>query len=246
MMDAEIFRKMDREGERYWWYQGKQLLVRKLLKSTGVQPGCRILDLGCGTGTMFGFLSEWGDVTGMEYSQEAAGLAGNLGTAAVIRATTGAIPFKPGSFNMAALFDCLEHMENDEQVMKDVGNILTRGGIAVITVPALSFLKSRRDEQLGHLRRYSVGRLRNLLSSSGFTVEKMTFGYECLFLPLLLKSLKDRIWKLSKDEYPSDIKDLSEPWNTLMVKWLAFEAWRAVRIGLPIGISLFVIARKNS
>ncbi|MBN1355467.1 class I SAM-dependent methyltransferase [bacterium] len=241
-MEAEIFRNMDAEGQNYWWYRGKKGFVRGLLHRAGLQPSGRVLDLGCGTGTLFEFLEGWGQVVGMELSRDALILAKSRSDVPLVRATTDAIPFKPGRFALIAVFDCLEHLQDDARALIQARNLLAPGGILIVSVPAFRFLASWRDIQLDHMRRYTRSGLNRLLENAGFIVNQTVYGYFCLFFPLILKALKDRFVD-PPEVFKSDINNLSEPWNTLLAKWLYLEAWISTRIGLPFGTSLFCLAR---
>ncbi len=241
-MDGEVFRNMDAHGQNYWWYKGKKEFVRRLARNAGVQPGGRVLDLGCGTGTLFEFLEGWGNVIGLELSRDAIILAKNHSDVPLVRATTDAIPFKPGSFSLIAVFDCLEHLTDDYKALRQVKKLLAPGGVVIISVPAFNFLTSWRDVQLMHKRRYSRKTLSRLITGSGFHIEKLVYGYFCLFFPLLFKAMKDRVTP-KPEKFKSDIRALAEPWNGMLAGWLKWEAWWAEHFGLPIGASLFSILR---
>ncbi len=63
MNDAE-FRLLDEIEEGHWWFVGKRLILRRLLK--GLETGF-MLDLGCGTG---GVLRDWkssGPIRGIDW-----------------------------------------------------------------------------------------------------------------------------------------------------------------------------------
>jgi len=243
-MDESIFRNMDSHGQNYWWYRGKKDLVRRLAEQSGVTPGGRVLDLGCGTGTLFEFLEGWGQVTGLELSRDALILARSQSDVPVVRATTDAIPFRENSFSLIAVFDCLEHLREDQNALLQVRKLLRPDGVLIISVPAFRFLASWRDIQLNHMRRYSRARLKNLVESSGFNIDNIVYGYFCLFIPLALKAFKDKL-QTPPQEFKSDINTLYEPLNGLLARWLSFEAWITTTLGLPFGTSLFCLARPN-
>jgi SAM-dependent methyltransferase len=244
-MNAEVFRNMDRHGRNYWWYRGKQAFVQEFCRRLGVRPGGRVLDLGCGTGTLFEFLEGWGDVTGLELSADALILAKAHSDVPLVRASIDAIPFRKHSYKFIAVFDCLEHLIDDRKAMTQVLDLLTPGGWVAVSVPAFRFLTSWRDYQLRHMRRYSANQLQVLLERSGFKVHLMTYAYLCLFFPLLLKALKDRLFPFPS-RFKSDIDMLREPLNSMVSRWLAVEAWFAARTGLPFGTSLFAFARPEA
>lgn len=241
LMDAAIFRKMDETGASYWWYAGKKCYLRELLGEPDSAIEMRILDLGCGTGTLLPFLNQYGSLVGLEPSSDAVLMAHSMGAGAVVQASAAALPFRSGSFSLVAAFDCLEHVTDDHHALDAIRHLLSSTGRLLVSVPAHPFLSSRRDVQLGHIRRYTRQSLRELLETTGFSVAYLGYGYACLFLPLLLEAIRDRLTK-PPARMRSDIRDLPEPWNNWLAKWLSIEARIAMRIGLPFGTSLFALA----
>ena len=55
---------------------------------------------------------------------------------------------------------------------------LKPGGHLLIFVPALRFLYSRLDAELGHFRRYHKPGLSAMVRAAGFTIEKMKY-FDC-------------------------------------------------------------------
>ena len=63
----------------------------------------------------------------------------------------------------------------DAEELALVHKALKPGGYALIFVPALSFLYSPLDKQLGHYRRYHKPGLSALARSAGFTLKKVKY-----------------------------------------------------------------------
>ena len=68
------------------------------------------------------------------------------------------------------LVNVLEHIEDDRTALSEISRIIAAGGHILIFVPALSFLMSRLDVQLGHFRRYHRGALHDKLTATGIEV----------------------------------------------------------------------------
>jgi SAM-dependent methyltransferase len=66
----------------------------------------------------------------------------------------------------------LEHIEDDRKSLRDIRAIMQVGGKLAIYVPALPFLFSDMDAQVGHYRRYKRKELIEKVQESGFMVEK--------------------------------------------------------------------------
>lgn len=249
-MNNDSFLQMHLTGRDYWWYRAKEELLRLLLERFAPADPAQIdphdppliLDLGCGTGTMFGFLAEHGLVTGLEPSSAAARFAATRKTATLVRAAAGDLPFPDQSFDKVAMFDCLEHIEQDDCAVREAVRVVRPGGVVMVTVPAFSWLSSWRETQLGHKRRYSRTMLVRLLESAGLKLEFISYMYAALFPVLVLKSLKDKLIR-PPEVMKSDIVMLPEPWNSLMAGWFIGEARLCNRFGLPFGTSLVCFAR---
>ncbi|BBO79514.1 hypothetical protein DSCO28_00800 [Desulfosarcina ovata subsp. sediminis] len=69
----------------------------------------------------------------------------------------------------------LEHIENDEKELAHIHEVLKPGGHALIFVPALPFLFSNFDRQVGHFRRYLKKNLICLSEKIGFKPVKARY-----------------------------------------------------------------------
>lgn len=64
----------------------------------------------------------------------------------------------------------LEHIEDDLQFLKDSDRFLKSEGKIIIMVPALNFLMSELDKNIGHYRRYDKKRMRELSQKLGYKI----------------------------------------------------------------------------
>jgi SAM-dependent methyltransferase len=76
------------------------------------------------------------------------------------------------SSDAAVCLNVLEHIEDDMRAMRNIYAALAPGGCLIALVPAHSWLYGTLDVNLGHVRRYSKGELREKLERTGFTVER--------------------------------------------------------------------------
>jgi SAM-dependent methyltransferase len=158
----------------------------------GVQPGDRVLDLGCGFGrhayeslrrgarvVACDFsLAELKDVSGMFAAitdEEAATLPAPAWGGCVNGDGT-KLPFADGSFDRIIASEVLEHIPDDGAAMAELARVLRPGGTIAITVPA--WLSERicwalTDEyhapfvEGGHVRIYTEPELRSKLRATG-------------------------------------------------------------------------------
>jgi len=256
-MNEGSFLEMHRTGRRYWWYQAREKLMAKLLDGYRYSPlisgfdrvfngsSERIVDIGCGTGTMFDFLAQWGWVVGIEPVESAIDYAALHKSALLVQATSDCLPVKGKSMDVVGMFDCLEHMDDDLMALREARRIITDSGVLLITVPAFPWLISRREKQLGHKRRYSKLLLHRILTQAGFQISFMRYMYATLFPFLVLKMVKDKLTPPPSHER-SDIAMLSEPWNSILAHWFHGEAFICEKWGLPFGTSIACVAHPKN
>ena len=156
----------------------------------GVAPGDRLLDLGCGFGRhAYGALrrgaevvacdlghAELAEVRSMVAAMRAAGEvpAGAIGNA--VGADARRLPFADGAFDRIIAAEILEHIVDDGAAAVELARVLRPGGTLAVTLP--SWLPEKVCWMLseeyhapavpdGHVRVYSLRRLRALLRSAG-------------------------------------------------------------------------------
>jgi SAM-dependent methyltransferase len=66
----------------------------------------------------------------------------------------------------------IEHIENDEAVIRNMHRLLVSGGRIIILVPAYQLLFNKLDSGLGHFRRYTAARIVNTVQAHGFSVQR--------------------------------------------------------------------------
>ncbi len=81
----------------------------------------------------------------------------------------------PNYFDSIVYVNVLEHVPNDRSELANVYSSLKSGGRVCIFVPALPFLYSDHDKEIGHFRRYTKKNLKKVLEEAGFEVEKIKY-----------------------------------------------------------------------
>jgi SAM-dependent methyltransferase len=70
-------------------------------------------------------------------------------------------------FDSVLMVNVLEHIPDDVEALRGLSQLLVPGGNIVVYVPALNGLYGPNDEKVGHYRRYSVWRLREVFREAG-------------------------------------------------------------------------------
>lgn len=113
----------------------------------------------------------------------------------------------------------------------------------LVTVPALPWLWSQHDEALDHLRRYSAARLRSLLLGAGLEIRRLS-PVIALLLPIALLRLLQRLRRTPHGRPETAFIVPPALINLLLIGLLWLENRWALRRNLPLGVSLFAVARK--
>ncbi|MGE3841691.1 MAG: class I SAM-dependent methyltransferase [Vicinamibacterales bacterium] len=121
-----------------------------------LQPGTRVLDVGCGAGRLSLYCARAGaDVTGVDFSEDAIALA-RLGAHACgltnARFEVGAAGgVHGGPFDIILLVGVLEHLPDPAVIFQDLARQLAPGGCVVAACPAFSNLRGHSYRTLGEL-----------------------------------------------------------------------------------------------
>lgn len=78
-------------------------------------------------------------------------------------------------FDSVVLLNVLEHIEHDAQAVSETRHLLGPHGHVLLFVPALDFLFSNTDRDIGHLRRYSRDGICRLVTEAGFSIVKARY-----------------------------------------------------------------------
>lgn len=233
----------DLEGVQ-WWYAGMRRIARALLAPLlPPVPGRprRILDAGCGTGWNLQDLSRFGDTYGVDLSSLAV-IATRRRGGRVAQGNLLALPFASSSFDVVTSFDVLYHawVPDDAQAVRELARVLKPGGFILVKVPALRILWGAHDEAVHSRHRYTRGELERLLAGAGLRLMRSTYANALLFPVLLARRFLDRLL----NRHGSDVALLPPLFEGLFGGLLALEARLLGALDLPIGASVFAVARK--
>lgn len=230
---------------RNFWFRARNRLIRWVLERYFAEAG-NFLEIGCGTGfVLFGLAAAFPHLrlSGSEIS--ATGLnhaALRVPGVQLFQMDARAIPFL-SEFDVIGVFDVLEHIEEDEVVLRQIYQALRPGGGLLLTVPQHEFLWSQMDEHACHVRRYNAGELMGKVTDAGFEVLRMT-SFVSLLLPLMIASRSRQRVTRAKYDVLSELR-IGKFSNAVLEKILDLERL-AIRAGFdfPAGGSLLLVARK--
>ncbi|WKA27005.1 class I SAM-dependent methyltransferase [Bradyrhizobium roseum] len=177
------------ETEHFWFVARNRLIVG--LAAKFFPDARRFLEIGCGNGAVIGAMAKsrsWERLVGSELHPSALIHARQRVPSEVefVQMDARRIPAS-SLFDLTGAFDVIEHIADDEGVLRGL-RVATRprGGI-IVAVPQHPWLWSRADDLAHHERRYRRGELEAKLRRNGFEV-LFSSSYTALLLPLMMAS----------------------------------------------------------
>jgi SAM-dependent methyltransferase len=195
-----------------------------------------ILEVGAGHGTFSASYAAFGGVTAVEPGDHAAALLTDRyrddERVTTVAGVVGDVPAEP-PFGSAVMINVLEHIEDDQGVLRDIYDRLVPGGHLCIWVPSYEFLYSEFDAKLGHVRRYRKRQLEADVRLAGYEVVEgrhvnLPGWFSWLILCRFLRQ---------EPTSPTTVR-IFDRWIVPGVRW--FES----RIRVPFGQSVFLVARR--
>lgn len=242
----EYFADLARVEAESFWFRARNEAIVWALKKYGA--GCAsFLEIGCGTGFVLSGLAQAFPAMKLEGSEvfvEGLGFASaRLPSVNFMQMDARRLPFA-GEYDAIGAFDVLEHIKEDETVLRQTHRALKSNGLLLVSVPQHAWLWSALDELACHERRYSAAELHGKILSAGFEIVRST-SFVSALLPAMLIS---RLFK--KNSAPDTVDAMAElrlaaPLNTLFLQVLRAELALIKRgVSFPIGGSRLVVARK--
>jgi len=239
-----------RSEEGSFWFQVRNRLIGDVLR-TYLCKDARLLEVGCGTGFVAGYLKAQGYriecadlfLDGLKYCQKR-----GSGNAYYQYDLYDEVFFE--EFDGILACDVLEHLEDEGRVLLNLNRSLKKGGVIVLTVPACKALWSGMDDYAGHKRRYLREELTGKLEAAGFKVVKNSY-FMMLLLPAIALS-RMMVKRIDAPERDKVIKakateELSLPpfLNSIFRQIFGIEVPLIRHMNLPIGSSLVAVAVKE-
>jgi SAM-dependent methyltransferase len=237
-----------RAEEGHFWFRGFRRFVAPLIsRAARGREDLRLLDCGCGTGANLGMLGAYGRAWGFDVTFSGLQVAQARGFHRIARASIGAIPFPPGTFDIVTSFDVLVCLEEplERAAVAEMARVLKPGGSLILNVAAMPILRGNHSVLSEEVRRYDKPRMRRILAEAGFRIERMRYTNATLFPALLLVRGAQRLAGLKPPEQATgEITMPPVPVNAVLSSMLAVEAALQRAVSFPVGSSLLCLARK--
>jgi ubiquinone/menaquinone biosynthesis C-methylase UbiE len=182
-VDERLMKATLEVDERHWWYRGRRRVIAAELGRLELPTAARVLDAGCGSGRTMVDLRRYGEVVGIELSEDAAEIARERDCGDVVIGRIEQLPFEDGTFDLITCLDVIEHTPDDRAALRELRRVAKPGGWALVTVPAYQALWSSHDEANHHYRRYSRAALRAAAVDAGWEMCRTTSFNSLLLAP---------------------------------------------------------------
>jgi len=230
--------------DRFWWYRGIHDLILGYLRKRS-SARIHILDAGCGTGKLMTLLAHMGEVEGIDASEQALQYCRERGLEGVEFVDLNLWTPSASSYDVITCIDVLCH-----ESVRDIGSVLDQfqrglrsGGILILNLPAFESLRREHDQVVQTVRRLRQEDLLPLLRERGFEIELSTYRLPVLYYAIRLRKTLSPPRAHGAPE--SDLR-MIPPVVDSFLWWMNWMENRAILAGLrlPVGSSLFVVARK--
>ncbi len=256
-LGCEMLLQMQRE---HFWYFGRHALLLNVLRTEVARHGesgkvLRAIDLGGGCGGWLEFLHTrhprmFQELALGDSSYRALTLAQPVVGAFATRYQVDLLDLGwRDEWDVVFLLDVLEHIEDHEEVLRQVRASLRPGGLLFVTSPALRLFWTCNDDLSLHRRRYSKRDLRDL--SERTQLEALRLEY---FMFLLSPALwfSRILYRPTKAATPVQQRDYlarmhrvpPRPLNWLLKRVLSVEGALVDWVSFPWGSSILAVFRR--
>ena len=235
------------EAGSFWCRSRNRVLGDVVRGFADASRGLDMLEIGCGIG---GVVSELRRVDRLRLTASDIYLDGlryarsRFPDVDFIQLDATSMPFR-SEFDIVGAFDVLEHIDDDEQVMRGVHDALRPGGLFIVTVPQHPWMWSSIDVVVRHKRRYTRADLLRKLRAARFEIVFCS-SFVTVLLPAMAASrMVARMRRQRRDDREAFSSEVTLPpiANRICDRMMRIdEAVLRARISLPFGGSLLAVA----
>ena len=239
-MDRIVYDRMAAHDSTHWWYRARRDILADYLTRYGALPkDAKILEIGCGTGHNLPMLAAFGSIDAIEIDPAAREIASERLGKPVGATPLPELPGVPrGHYDLIAVLDVVEHIEDDVAALKAMADCLAPGGKILIAVPAHQWMWSAHDTVNHHHRRYSKASLKAAIDKAGLAPKKLGY-FNSLLFPLAAAA---RVAGRMTGRDDSDDSPPAKPLNKAFEAIFRLERHLVGRVPMTPGVSILTLA----
>lgn len=237
------YQEIAKNQDRHWWYRGMTAINLNLLDAyLPKKRNLKILDAGCGPGVMLSHLAKYGNVLGIDLSDDALKFAKARGN--VKKEDITDVKTKDGTYDLVICMDVMYHtwVKDVNKAILEFKRVLKKGGVLLIREPAYNWMRGNEDRGSLTARRFSKKDLKKSLIENGFKIKKISYVNFFLFPIVFIV----RIFGMITNKKGSS--DLSIPVkfiNNLLFLSLKIESNLVKNFSFPFGSSLICVSMRK-
>jgi 2-polyprenyl-3-methyl-5-hydroxy-6-metoxy-1,4-benzoquinol methylase len=233
------------KGEKsHFWFRTRFEFITSIF-SRFINKNSRCLEIGGGTGGVSKYLTDHGHEMAVgEIQPIGLEFARKKGISERYQFDLFRPIFKK-EFDCIALFDVLEHLDNEKAALTSIHQMLKTDGKVVLTVPAHNWLWNRRDLLEKHKRRYEISYLKKLFENNGYKITYASHFFVAILPLLFIRALltKNDLSEPTKEEQLGSIN--MNPILNFILYWVTHVENKILRyLSSPIGGSIILVAQK--
>jgi len=248
-MNPAEFENIARSEDRMWWYAGMRRILEAWLERMPGERLNRVIEAGCGTGYMSGWLTRrygW-RMFPVDLSFGGLSYARRMGLGRLTQGDITRLPFADASCDAVVSLDVIAHLPRglESEAFSEFWRVLRPGGKLILRASALDVLRSRHTEFAHERQRFTAGRLRAAVEGAGFEVLDITYA-NSLLLPVAW--FRFRVWEPLTGGSPASGVTMPGALMNGLLEWpLRLEAaWMRGGRRFALGQSLLVLAQKRT
>ena len=245
-MDKNYYKLYYYRERDHWWFKVRGEIIRAQIAALNLSKNCKILNVGAATYRSSEILSEFGEVTSLEYDKDCCQFVKEHLKKPIHNGSVLDLQFEDNEFDLVCAFDVIEHVEDDKLAVEEMTRVCKQDGLVFVTVPAYQFLWSEHDVINHHYRRYTLKNLLTTINVPKAKIVRKTYFNSLLLLPITtIRLISNLIGKKNK-EPKSDLEkvDNNSKINLLFEKVFSFEKKLLSIMNFPAGVSMMVLFKK--